>query len=47
MNALSGYMLAASGQTLVFSVLSNDRPLEARSANPAIDAMLVRIAAEN
>ncbi len=46
-NALSGYMLAASGQMLVFSVFSNDRPREAPSAIPAIDAILLRIAEEN
>ncbi len=45
-NALSGYMTAASGQTLVFSVLVNDRPADAPSLIPAVDTMLLRIAAE-
>jgi serine-type D-Ala-D-Ala carboxypeptidase/endopeptidase (penicillin-binding protein 4) len=46
-NALSGFLIAASGETLVFSVIVNDRPAEAKSTLPAIDAFLLKIAAEN
>ncbi len=46
-NALSGYMKAASGQTLVFSVIANERPLAVSSATPMMDAALVRIAEGN
>lgn len=46
-NALSGYMLAASGKTLVFSVIANDRPVDADPVVPLIDAMLLEIAAAN
>ena len=46
-NALSGFMLAASGETLVFSVIANDRPVDGDSAVPMIDALLKQIAAAN
>jgi D-alanyl-D-alanine carboxypeptidase/D-alanyl-D-alanine-endopeptidase (penicillin-binding protein 4) len=46
-NALSGYMIAASGQTLVFSIIANDRPLAVPSAVLVMDAALVRIAERN
>ena len=45
-NALSGYMTAASGRTLVFSAYANDRP-EGIVATKLIDAALVLIASEN
>ncbi|OYW81859.1 MAG: hypothetical protein B7Z22_15050 [Hyphomonas sp. 32-62-5] len=46
-NALSGFMLAASGETLVFSVIANDRPSEAASVVPVMDKLLLDIAAAN
>ncbi|WP_373009354.1 D-alanyl-D-alanine carboxypeptidase/D-alanyl-D-alanine-endopeptidase [Hyphomonas sp.] len=46
-NALSGYMTAASGQTLVFAVIANERPLAVSSSAPMMDAALVRIAEGN
>lgn len=46
-NALSGYMTARSGQTLVFAVYANDRPADAPSIIGEMDANLVRIAEEN
>lgn len=46
-NALSGYMTARSGQTLVFAVYANDRPAEAPSIIGEMDANLVRIAEAN
>jgi D-alanyl-D-alanine carboxypeptidase/D-alanyl-D-alanine-endopeptidase (penicillin-binding protein 4) len=45
-NALSGYMIAHSGRTLVFSFYANDVPADA-SATRYMDAALVLIAAEN
>lgn len=45
-NALSGYMIAASGRTLIFSAFANDVPANV-SATRAIDAALVLIASEN
>ena len=45
-NALSGYMIAASGRTLTFSVYANDIP-DGTSATKAMDAALVLIAAAN
>ena len=45
-NALSGYMIAASGRTLVFSALANDMPGDA-SATAAIDRALLAVAAAN
>ncbi|THD38292.1 MAG: D-alanyl-D-alanine carboxypeptidase/D-alanyl-D-alanine-endopeptidase [Sphingomonas sp.] len=45
-SALSGYMIAASGRTLTFSVYANDIP-DGTSATKAMDAALVLIAAAN
>lgn len=45
-NALSGYMTAASGRTLIFSAYANDRP-EGVVATKLIDEALNLIAAEN
>ena len=45
-NALSGYLTAASGQTLIFSAYANDMAGDA-SATAAIDAALVAVAAAN
>jgi len=45
-SALSGFMTAASGQTLVFSSFANDMP-DGASATAAVDAALNLIAAEN
>lgn len=45
-NALSGYMMAASGRTLIFSAYANDRP-EGVVATKLIDEALALIAAEN
>jgi len=45
-NALSGYMTAASGRTLIFSAYANDRP-EGVIATKLIDEALALIAAEN
>jgi serine-type D-Ala-D-Ala carboxypeptidase/endopeptidase (penicillin-binding protein 4) len=44
-NALSGFLVAESGKTLVFSAYANDRPMEAGSVTPALDAALLAIAA--
>ena len=46
-DALSGYMLAQSGQMLVFSVIVNDRPLDSPSAMSQIEATLLNIAAQH
>ena len=46
-NALSGFLIAESGETLVFSVIANDRPADANSVLPVIDKLLVEIAAAN
>lgn len=43
-NALSGYMIAASGRELVFSLIANDRPNLTRSAIAERDAALLKIA---
>jgi D-alanyl-D-alanine carboxypeptidase/D-alanyl-D-alanine-endopeptidase (penicillin-binding protein 4) len=43
-NALSGYLIAASGRTLTFSALANDMPQDA-SATRAVDRALLAIAA--
>ncbi len=43
-DALSGYMQARSGRTLVFSIIVNDRPLESSSAMSQIDSTLLKIA---
>jgi D-alanyl-D-alanine carboxypeptidase/D-alanyl-D-alanine-endopeptidase (penicillin-binding protein 4) len=45
-NALSGYMIAHSGRTLVFSFYANDVPADA-SATRYMDAALALIAADN
>ena len=45
-SALSGYLIASSGKTLVFSAYANDVPEGADGAS-AIDAVLQMIAAEN
>ncbi len=45
-NALSGFLVAASGRTLTFSALANDMAGDA-SATRAIDLALVEIAARN
>lgn len=45
-NALSGYMIAASGRTLVFSAYSNDVPEEV-AATKVMDEALALIASEN
>lgn len=44
--ALSGYMLARSGRTLVFSIYANDVP-EGASVTPVMDSVLALIADEN
>ena len=46
-NALSGYLTAASGQTLTFALIANERPLAVSSATPIMDAALIRIAETN
>lgn len=45
-NALSGFMVAASGRTLVFSAIANDMPGDA-SATAAVDKALLAVAAAN
>jgi D-alanyl-D-alanine carboxypeptidase/D-alanyl-D-alanine-endopeptidase (penicillin-binding protein 4) len=45
-NALSGYMIAKSGRTLLFSVFANDVP-EGAAATQAMDAALATIAEAN
>ncbi|HEX8468563.1 MAG TPA: D-alanyl-D-alanine carboxypeptidase/D-alanyl-D-alanine-endopeptidase [Allosphingosinicella sp.] len=45
-SALSGYLLAKSGQTLIFSAYANDVP-EGVAASKAVDDALLAIAAEN
>jgi D-alanyl-D-alanine carboxypeptidase/D-alanyl-D-alanine-endopeptidase (penicillin-binding protein 4) len=45
-NALSGYLIAKSGRTLIFSAYANDVP-EGANATKAMDAALELIAAEN
>ena len=46
-NALSGYLIAASGRTLVFSVICNDRQPTGDAARNAIDRMVTEIAGAN
>ncbi len=46
-NALAGFMTAASGRELTFALYANDRPADAPSATAAAEAALVLIAAEN
>ncbi|WP_199743143.1 D-alanyl-D-alanine carboxypeptidase/D-alanyl-D-alanine endopeptidase [Sphingomonas ginsenosidivorax] len=45
-NALSGFLIAASGRTLTFSALANDMPGDA-SATAAVDKALLAVAAAN
>lgn len=45
-NALSGYMTAKSGRTLIFSMYANDVPQD-KGATATMDAVLEMIAAEN
>lgn len=45
-NALSGFLIAASGRTLTFSILANDMPADV-SATPTIDKALLAVAAAN
>ena len=46
-NALSGFLVAASGETLAFSIIANDRPVDADPVLPMMDALLLEIAAAN
>ncbi len=46
-NALSGFLVTAKGETLIFSVYANDRPSGAGSAIAAMDAALLDIAKSN
>ena len=46
-NALSGFFIAKSGQTLIFASYANERPSAAGSAIAALDATLVNIAEAN
>ncbi|HVY87412.1 MAG TPA: D-alanyl-D-alanine carboxypeptidase/D-alanyl-D-alanine-endopeptidase [Hyphomonadaceae bacterium] len=46
-NSLSGFLVAKSGQTLVFSVFANDRPASSESAIGPMDTALLSIAAAN
>lgn len=46
-NALSGFMTAASGETLVFSIIANDRPADSDSVIAAMDALLITVASRN
>lgn len=46
-NALAGFLTAASGRTLVFAIYANDRPSTAGSATVVMDRMLVALAAGN
>jgi D-alanyl-D-alanine carboxypeptidase/D-alanyl-D-alanine-endopeptidase (penicillin-binding protein 4) len=43
-NALSGYLIAASGRTVVFSVLCNDRQPSGNAAREAMDRIVTAIA---
>ena len=45
-NALSGYLVAKSGRTLIFSAFANDVPADVR-ASEAVDAALELVANEN
>ncbi|MFC5344473.1 D-alanyl-D-alanine carboxypeptidase/D-alanyl-D-alanine-endopeptidase [Brevundimonas staleyi] len=46
-NALAGFLTAASGRMLVFAVYANDRPSTAGSVTEVMDRMLVALAAAN
>ncbi|MBX9615847.1 MAG: D-alanyl-D-alanine carboxypeptidase/D-alanyl-D-alanine-endopeptidase [Caulobacteraceae bacterium] len=45
--ALAGFLTAASGRTLVFSIYANDRPSTAGSSIAVMDRALLALAAEN
>ncbi|MEY4237715.1 MAG: D-alanyl-D-alanine carboxypeptidase/D-alanyl-D-alanine-endopeptidase, partial [Pseudomonadota bacterium] len=45
-NALSGWLIAASGRELTFSIIANDVP-DGTSALTTMDSALVEIAAQN
>ena len=45
-DALSGYLIAKSGRTLVFSIIVNDRPLDTPSAMGQIESTLLKLAAQ-
>jgi serine-type D-Ala-D-Ala carboxypeptidase/endopeptidase (penicillin-binding protein 4) len=46
-NALSGYLITASGKTLAFSILCNDRQPAGDAARNALDRIVTEIAAAN
>jgi D-alanyl-D-alanine carboxypeptidase/D-alanyl-D-alanine-endopeptidase (penicillin-binding protein 4) len=46
-NALSGYLVAASGRTVAFSILSNNHAPTGDAARLAIDKIVAAIAAAN
>ncbi|MBT9332108.1 D-alanyl-D-alanine carboxypeptidase/D-alanyl-D-alanine endopeptidase [Paracidobacterium acidisoli] len=46
-NSLSGYVMAASGKVLAFSILSNDAPSPEEVSRRAIDKIVAAIAAAN
>ena len=46
-NAIAGFLTAASGRTLVFSIYANDRPSTAGSSITAMDRALLALSAEN
>jgi serine-type D-Ala-D-Ala carboxypeptidase/endopeptidase (penicillin-binding protein 4) len=46
-NALSGYLIAASGRTVIFSILCNDRVPGGDAARVAVDKIVAAIAAAN
>lgn len=46
-NALAGFLTAASGRTLVFSIYANDRPSTAGPATEVMDRALLALAAEH
>ena len=45
-NALSGYLVAASGRTLAFSVICNDHSPSGDAARVALDKIVAAIAAD-
>jgi D-alanyl-D-alanine carboxypeptidase/D-alanyl-D-alanine-endopeptidase (penicillin-binding protein 4) len=46
-NALAGYLVAASGKRIIFSIVANDRPWGRRSATVEMDSMLDQLARKN
>jgi D-alanyl-D-alanine carboxypeptidase len=46
-NALAGFMVAKSGRTLAFAAYVNDLPSQTGSAIPALDELLLQVAAKN